>query len=452
MSDMSVSCGTASMVLTKPPSEFDELFDMDDSQDLKVEIDNPYGAPIQHKKLLTCHGCKIEDRYFELKRNITVIECSRYGYSSTNPRIYRGNVVDSRMLLKKMKDAVTFENAIDIVRSSIVPEDESSVPRGATFELTKGTRAVARTQKFEGQPILMQEAKLFLRGCLNSYEGIYQLDSRGEMVDITTSVYGLTVREDRDRHPVQDFKLCSSSQEMTEAELKEKKDFYDKNYDDLIQKYNIERGNIIAHIQKLQRFQSICLEHEQRLHEPHDKKDEVNRKIVEYTEKLEALNSKIESIQQMKQYLVVDSKYYIPGRRFVYLSDILNHPATEDGTLFIIKVCKTICGKSSKIHGESRRSRRRKYDASPSIQRARSHDEYLLARSTGNVVKWNIQSRHDNSTSSSSGRERSRSREGSGVKANKNKRTKKYIYKRLQKKRNKKQKLTKKSSRKYSKK
>ena len=425
--------------LDKPHSDFDnfdELFD-DDSDVSEIEIDNPYGARIVDKKLLTCHGCKVAGEYFELKNNVTIIECSRLGYSSTNPRVYRGSVIDTRMLLKKMNDAVTFQDAIDKVRSSIVPKDESSVSKGATFELSKGSRAVSRTGRFVGQPILMQESKIFLRGCLNEYEGIYQLDSEGEIVDISESVYGLRVRVDR--HPKKNFKSCSQSDELNDAELKDKEEMNTKYYEALLQKHIIERNNIQAHIQKLVTLRDSCLRDEEILKESHPQKPLVESKIQEYTKKLENMERKIISIRNITEYLIVDGKYFLPGRPYVYLSDILNHPATRDGTLFILKVCKNICGQDSRIHGESRERRRIK-----GLRRIRSHDDDHGARSTSRVFKQQIgdNSSKSSSSRSSSRRERSRSRSrssGGGKIARRSKVNRnKHSYKRIQKKRNKK--------------
>lgn len=435
---MSVNCGTE-VNLDKPRSEFDDLFE-DDADVSEVEIINPYGAAIGDKKLLTCHGCKVKGEYFELKNNVTVIECSRLGYSSSNPIVYRGTVIDTRTLLKKMNGATTFQDAIDVVRSSIVPKNESGVSKGASFELSKYSIAVARTAKYEGMPILMQESRLFLRGCLNDYEGIYKLDESGEIVDVTQSEYGLSVKEYKDRRPVKDFKACSKSDELNEIELKDKEDTNQRYYDELIRKHNIERDRIRDHIEKLIGLRESCLKDEQIRKSPHPQKPIVESKIEEYMKKLENIEKKIQTIENIKKYLIIDGKYYYPGQPYVLLSDILNHPATKPGTLFILKVCKNICGEGSRVHGESRERRRQK-----GLRRTKSHDDDPGARSSGRVVKKKIGSSSSNSSSSSKSsgkssdrRERSRSSSGGKIgrrgKPNGNKRS----YRRIQKKRNKK--------------
>jgi hypothetical protein len=425
---MSVNCGTE-VNLDKPRSEFDDLFE-DDADVSEVEIINPYGAAIGDKKLLTCHGCKVKGEYFELKNNVTVIECSRLGYSSSNPIVYRGTVIDTRTLLKKMNGATTFQDAIDVVRSSIVPKNESGVSKGASFELSKDSRAVARTAKYEGMPILMQESRLFLRGCLNDYEGIYKLDESGEIVDVTQSEYGLSVKEYKDRRPVKDFKACSKSDELNEIELKDKEDTNQRYYDELIRKHIIERDRIRAHIEKLIGLRESCLKDEQIHKSPHPQKPIVESKIEEYMKKLENIEKKIQTIENIKKYLIIDGKYYYPGRPYVLLSDILNHPATKPGTLFILKVCKNICGETSKTHGESKERRRKKENEG--LQRVRSHDRDKGARSSRYVAIRDIGDRSSNS----SGRSRTSSggKIGRRGKANRNKRS----YRRIQKKRNKK--------------
>ena len=447
---MSVNCGTE-VNLDKPPSEYDDFDDLfeDDADVSQVEINNPYGAAIGDKKLLTCHGCKVKGEYFELKNNVTVIECSRLGYSSSNPIVYRGTVIDTRTLLKKMNGATTFQDAIDVVRSSIVPKNESGVSKGASFELSKDSRAVARTAKYEGMPILMQESRLFLRGCLNDYEGIYKLDESGEIVDVTQSEYGLSVKEYKDRRPVKDFKACSKSDELNEIELKDKEDTNQRYYDELIRKHNIERDRIHAHIEKLIGLRESCLIDEKRVKLPHPQKPIVESKIEEYKKKLENIEKKIQTIGNIKKYLIIDGKYYYQGRPYVLLSDILNHPATNPRTLFILKVCKNICGETSKTHGESNKIRRKKERGLPEgLRRIRSHDRDKDARSSRYVDIRNIGDKASNSSSSSKSsgkssgrRERNRnSRTSSGGKigrrgkANRNKRS----YRRIQKKRNKK--------------
>jgi hypothetical protein len=439
---MSSACD-ASVNLDKPHSQFDdfaELFE-DDTDVSEIEINNHYGADIVEKKLLTCHGCKVAGQYFELKRNVTVIECSRLGYSSANPRVYKGTVIDTRMLLKKMHGAKTFKDAIDIVGSSIVPKDDSSVPKGTTFELSKRSRAVARTARFEGQPILMQESRLFLRGCLNDYEGIYKLDERGEIVDVTQSEYGLSVKADADRRPEKDFKACSQSDELNEIELKDKEDTNQRYYDELLKHHFTERGRILAHIEKLKSLREACVRDEEISRSPHPQKPLVESKIQEYTKKLENVGTKIQTIENMKKYLIIDGKYHYPEKPYVLLSDILNNLNTKHGTLFIIKVCKNICGQGSKIHGETRKRRRKKNKELPQkLRRIRSHDDDPGARSSSRVVKQEIGDISSNSSgkSSSSGRRRSRTSSGGKiarrVKVNRNKRS----YKRIQKKRNKK--------------
>jgi hypothetical protein len=425
---MSVNCGTE-VNLDKPRSEFDDLFE-DDADVSEVEIINPYGAAIGDKKLLTCHGCKVKGEYFELKNNVTVIECSRLGYSSSNPIVYRGTVIDTRTLLKKMNGATTFQDAIDVVRSSIVPKNESGVSKGASFELSKDSRAVARTAKYEGMPILMQESRLFLRGCLNDYEGIYKLDESGEIVDVTQSEYGLSVKEYKDRRPVKDFKACSKSDELNEIELKDKEDTNQRYYDELIRKHIIERDRIRAHIEKLIGLRESCLKDEQIHKSPHPQKPIVESKIEEYMKNLENIEKKIQTIENIKKYLIIDGKYYYRGGPYVLLSDILNHPATNPGTLFILKVCKNICGETSKTHGESKERRRKKENEG--LQRVRSHDRYKGARSSLYVAIRDIGDRSSNS----SGRSRTSSggKIGRRGKANRNKRS----YRRIQKKRNKK--------------
>ena len=439
---MSVSCG-AEVNLDKPRSDFDDFADLfeDDTDVSEVEINNPFAAEIGDKKLLTGHGCKVEGEYFELKNNVTVIECSRLGYSSMNPRVYKGTVIDTRTLLKKMHDARTFNDAIDVVRSSIVPKDESGVSKGASFELSKDSRAVARTAKYEGMPILMQESRLFLRGCLNDYEGIYKLDERGEIVDVTQSEYGLSVKADKDRRPVTNFKACSHSDELNEIELKDKEETNQRYYDELIRKHIIERDRIRAHIEKLLGLRESCIRDEERFQSPHPQKPIVESKIEEYMKNLENIETKIQTIENIKKYLIIDGKYYYPGQPYVLLSDILNHPATTPGTLFILKVCKNICGKTSKTHGEPKERRRQKKKELPEgLRRIRSHDLDPGSLSSRRVARQEIGSRSSNSSSSKSSGRRERSRTSSGGKigrrgkANGNKRS----YRRIQKKRNKK--------------
>lgn len=447
---MSVSCG-ADVNLDKPPSDFDDFAELfEDITDVsEVEIFNPYEAPIGDKKLLTCHGCKVKGKYFELKNNVTVIECSRLGYSSTNPRVYKGNVIDTRTLLKKMHGARTFQEAVNKIGESIVPKDESSVPKGASFELSKGTRAVARTARYEGEKIRMQESRLFLRGCLNEFEGIYKLDERGEIVDITQSEYGLVVKSDEDRHPVKDFKACSHSQEVNAIELADKEEMYNKFYDELLAHHLTERGRIQAHIQKLLGHREACIKDEEIHRLPHPQRSLVERKIEEYTRNLEIMETKIQTIENIKKYLIIDGKYYYPRQRYVLLSDILNHPSTRPGTLFILKVCKNICNTTSKVHGEDRESRHdkhRKLQEQGEVPRIRSHDERLHGNaSSRNVVKQYIGDRSSNSSESStssksSKKERERSRSSSGGKIGRrlNISRKKRSYRRIPKKRNKK--------------
>jgi len=77
----------SSMCIIDSNTGFDDLFSHDDTVVSKIEIANPLDEVIKAKKYLTCHGCKIEGEYVQIKRNVTVIECSRLGYASSTPSL-----------------------------------------------------------------------------------------------------------------------------------------------------------------------------------------------------------------------------------------------------------------------------------------------------------------------------------------------------------------------------
>jgi hypothetical protein len=87
-------------------------------------------------------------------------------------------------------------------------------------------------------------------------------------------------------------------------------------------------------------------------------------KIQEYIKKLETVNKNIDAIQKMHDSIRVDGKYYLRKRDgthhdIVPLSYILNHPSTIDGTLFIVKVCRNMCGEHRRdemMHTSQRKS------------------------------------------------------------------------------------------------
>jgi hypothetical protein len=333
---------------------FSELFESDDDPEVSsIEIANPYDERILSKKFLTCHGCTVPNSLFEVKKNITVVQCSRFNRSSSSPKLLNGDVTDTKLLLKKVKDSRRFIDAINDITSQIIPEilDKETVDKiraGESYTLSKNTEGVARTRTSSDKPIVMREMLIFLRGCFNHDEGIYELDERGEVQDISKQ-YGLIERKYEDRNPTSNFEDCSYIDYELRSDIDRIKEAEDKHKEKMTkakQRQEVVRGNIEKHIVKLNDYYRKCLLHQQ---------SQIEEKIQEYVKKLETVTKNIETIQKMRDSILLDGKYYLNGLYYVRkpdgtrhpvvpLSYILNHHSNIDGTLFIIKVCRNICG------------------------------------------------------------------------------------------------------------
>ena len=331
------------------PDSFSSLFDFDeDTVVSKVEVANPYNQQILSKKFLTCHGCSVPNRKFQVKNNITVVLCSRLGCSSSSPKLMHGNPVDTKTLLKKVKNSVTFLDAVSDIRSQIIPEilDEEKIAKikkgEQLYTLSKDTEGVVKARKNSTTPIEMQEMLLFLRGCFNKDEGVYDLDEHGEVRDISAQ-YGLFERDYESRNPRSNFEACSYLEYVvrsdidrrTAAEVKHKYKMMEA-----IKYHQSERDRLVSHIQKLTGYTKVCLL---------EQVANIEMKIKEYTKKLETVTKNIDAIQKMHDSITVDGKYYLKDIHgnpiaIVPLSYILNHPSNIDRTLFIVKVCRNMCG------------------------------------------------------------------------------------------------------------
>ena len=314
---------------------FSSLFDFeDDTVVSNVEIANPFDQRILSKKFLTCHGCTVPNRSFKVNKNVTVVMCSRHGCSSSSPKLSNGNITDTKLLLEKVKDSDNFKDAVSVIKRQIVPKN---IEKGETYSLSGNTEGVMRTRKTVNAPIEMQEMLLFLRGCYNKDEGIYDLDEHGEVRDISRE-YGLSERKYNDRNPQSNFEHCSYLNYVVRSDVGRRTAAEVKHKDIMMNaiKNNMKvRDNILQHIEKLRGYSQICLRHQVPM---------IESKIQEYSKKLEIAKLNIEDIEKMHNSIVVDGKYYRTPHTIVYLSDILNHPSTRDGTLFIVKVCRNICG------------------------------------------------------------------------------------------------------------
>jgi hypothetical protein len=400
----------------KSSDSFSSLFDFDDDTVVSnVEIANPFDQTILSKKFLTCHGCSVPKHSFEVKKNVTVVMCSRYGCSSSSPKLSNGNITDTKLLLKKVKDSNNFKDAISVIKRQIVPKN---IEKGETYSLSGNTEGVVRTRNTVKEPIVMQEMLLFLRGCYNKDEGIYELDEHGEVRDISRE-YGLSEREYGDRNPASNFDHCSYLDYVVRSDV-DRRTAAEVTHKDLMMnaiKHNMKvRDNILQHIEKLRGYSQICLLHQVPM---------IESKIQEYSKKLETVQINIETIQKMHDSIVVDGKYYIKKddetpHAIVPLSYILNHPSTRDGTLFIVKVCRNIC-------------REHRPDEVRYTSQRKSSDDDKSPKSRQRVKKW-VFSR-DRSPRSPSPEGRSRSRSGGKIFINKpnkcrNKSKKRHICKR----------------------
>ena len=405
------------MCILEGDTGFDDLFSQDDTTVSKIEIDNPLDNDIIAKKYVTCHGCKIKGEYIKIKRNITVVECSRLGYASSTPSLLNGTIVDTKLILERIKEARTFRAAKDILRQMILPERKDRTPQGY-YPFSEKSQLVLRTRKFESEPILIQDMKLFGRGCINPDEGIYELDASGKIVDIS-SRYGLRERLDKDRNLENKPETCVYVNKGVEpaVAIAKHRDVMTKT----LTNHERVRDNIQRHLDtNLRDCWNECekiKDHTER----EQSKATVKSKIDEYTAKLEDMNKKIKIIQDKLDGVVADGKYYLPGRKYVTLSYILNHDATLKGTIFIIKSCKNECGETALFHGHD------VPDSVTEIHRVRSHDTNPLAASSGFVYRKVIngeesprgESARSRSRSRSRSRTRSRSRDGGKTKKNK---------------------------------
>ena len=328
---------------------FSSLFgSYDDTVVSNVVVANSYDQQISSKKMLTCHACSVDKRFFRVKNNITVVFCSRLGCSSSSPKLIYGNPVDTKLLLKKVEKSVTFRDAVNDIRSQIIPEilDEETITRlksgEESFTLSKDTVGVAKARKNSSTPIEMQEMLLFLPGCFKQDEGVYELDEHGEVRDISEQ-YGLIERPYDSREARSNFKACSYLDyvvrsdvgKRTAAEVKHK-----QKMTDAITYHESERDRLVSHIEKLTGYTKICL---------FEQVPDIEMKIKEYTKKLETVTKNIDAIQKMRDSIAVDGKYFLRKHDMtphdvVPLSHILNHPSNIDGTLFIVKVCRNMCG------------------------------------------------------------------------------------------------------------
>jgi hypothetical protein len=391
---------------------FEELFSQDDTSVSKIEIANPLDNDIIAKKYLTCHGCKIKGEYVKIKRNVTVIECSRLGYASSTPSLLNGTIVDTKLILERIKEAQTFRQAKEILRKLILPEHKDRTPKGY-YPFSEKSQLVLRTRKFESEPILIQDMKLFRRGCKNPDEGLYMLDASGKIVDISLR-YGLLKRQDRKlEHNLESCVYIDKDVEPAAAIAKHR-DVMTKT----LKSHETVRDNIQRHINtNLHKCLDECEQFES-LIEIEEMKSKIQSKIQEYTAKLEDMNKKIEIIRDKLNGVIVDGKYYLPGHEYVTLSYILNHPETVEGTIFIIKSCKNECGEPALHHGSryEHRDGDDSDDGSHGIpRRVRSHDTNPKAASSHFVY------RHVITEQESPTRERSRSRSRHGGKTKKNK-------------------------------
>ena len=421
------------MCILEDDTGFDDLFSQDDTTVSKIEIDNPLDNHIIAKKYVTCHGCKIKGEYVKIKRNITVVECSRLGYASSTPSLLNGTIVDTKLILERIKEARTFQSAKDILRQMILPERKDRTPQGY-YPFSEKSQLVLRTRRFESEPILIQDMKLFGRGCINPDEGIYELDATGKIVDIS-SRYGLRERLDKDRNLENKPETCVYVNKGVEpaAAIAKHRDVMTKT----LTNHERVRDNIQRHINtNLRECWNECQKikyHTER--EREQSKATVKSKIDEYTAKLEDMNKKIKIIQDKLDGVVADGKYYLPGRPRpdVTLSYILNHPETLEGTIFIIKSCKNECGETALFHG---------HDVPASvtgIRRVRSHDTNPLAASSGfvyrKVINGEESPRGERARSSSRSRSRSRSRDGGKTKKNKPRHKDRHRHRHIHKKR-----------------
>ena len=389
---------------------FSSLFESDDDSVVSnVEIANPYSNRIVSKKFITCHGCSLPNHSFEVKSNITVILCSRYGCSSSTPKLMYGNPVDTTVILKKVKDSVTFFDAVNDIRSQIVPEilDEEKIDKikkgEQLYTLSKDTEGVVKTRKTSNTPIVMQEMLLFLRGCFNKDEGIYELDEHGEVRDISAQ-YGLVERKYEDRNPASNFEHCSYNDYLLRSDVGRRTAAEVKHKDKMMQalkKHEIDRDRIVKHIQKLTGYTKVCLLPQVPM---------IESKIQEYVKKLEIVNKNIDAIKKMHDSITLDGKYYLKKpdgtpHAIVPLSYILNHHSNVDGTLFIIKVCRNICGEQLPDKSQRKSSDDDKPPNSGQVQKL--------------VFSSAINPRSPNPKGKGKGRSRSRSRSGGKIVINK---------------------------------
>lgn len=328
---------------------FSSLFESyDDTVVSKVEVANSYHDKISLKRMLTCHACSVENRFFKVKNNITVVFCSRLGCSSSSPKLIYGNPVDTKLLLKKVEKSVTFRDAVNDIRSQIIPEilDEETITRlrrgEELYTLSKDTKGVAKARKNSSTPIEMQEMLLFLPGCFKQDEGVYELDEHGEVRDISAQ-YGLIERPYESRGARSNFKACSYLDYVVRSDVGKRTAAEEKHkykMMEAIKYHHFERNRLDSHIQKLTGYTKRCL-----LKQVPD----IEMKIKEYTKKLETVTKNIDAIQKMHDSIAVDGKYFLrkhdtTPHDVVPLSHILNHPSNIDGTLFIVKVCRNMCG------------------------------------------------------------------------------------------------------------
>jgi hypothetical protein len=383
---------------------FDDLFSHDDTVVSKIEIANPLDEVIKAKKYVTCHGCKIEGEYVKIKKNVTVIECSRLGYASSTPSLLNGTVIDTKLILERIKEAQTFRQAKDILRQLILPERIDRTPQGY-YPFSEKSQLVLRTRKFESEPILIQDMKLFRRGCINPDEGIYELDATGKIVDISLR-YGLSERSDQDRNPVHNLEGCVYVDKGvgSAGAIAKHQDIMTKT----LTNHERVRDNIKRHIDTNLRLCWVECEKIQSPDEREQTKANIQSKIDEYTAKLEDMNKKIKIIQDKLNGIIVDGKYYLPDEPYVTLSYILNHPETVEGTIFIIKSCKNVCGETALFHGHDDLA------SLKGILRIKSHDTDPHAASSRVVYRKVI-------TGEKSPRSRSKSRSKHGGKTKKNK-------------------------------
>jgi len=315
-----------------------------------------------------------------------------------------GTVIDTKLILERIKEAKTFQEAKDILRQLILPERIDRTPQGY-YPFSEKSQLVLRTRKFESEPILIQDMKLFRRGCINPDEGIYELDATGKIVDISLR-YELNERSDRDRNPVNKLEGCVYVDKDIEqaAAIAKHTDVMTKT----LTNHERVRDNIKRHIDTNLRLCWVECEKIQSPDEREQVKANIERKIHEYNAKLEDMNKKIETIKDKINGVIVDGKYYLPDEPYVTLSYILNHPETVEGTIFIIKSCKNVCGETALFHGHD------DIASLKGILRIKSHDTDPHAASSRVVYREVI-------TGEKSPRSRSKSRSRHGGKTKKNK-------------------------------